>query len=218
MLLASSLAQAQCTKDIDCKGDRVCDAGKCTSPAPAAVTAGGATPDGATPNATGTATPAAGPEAGVALAGPSSPTSLPGPALSPVPAGATTSLGADEPALRRRSRAALVSGIVMVSVGPIALLGALVAKNSQDKCDKALETDYPTHVLPTSERYRVDECNAYSAPVYMFSIGGAVLIAAGVPLIIYGGKNVPTQPKTGSLRVLPWAGPDSGGLKLRLEL
>lgn len=213
MFLASALAQAQCTKDIDCKGDRVCDAGKCTSPAPAPVTADGATPDGATPNVTGTATPAAGPEAG-----PSNPTSPQGPALGPAPAAATTSLGADEPALRPRSRAALVSGIVMVSVGPIALLGALVAKNSQDKCDKALETDYPTHVLPTSERYRVDECNAYSAPAYVFGIGGAVLIAAGVPLIIYGGKNVPTRPKTGSLRVLPWAGPDSGGLKLRLEL
>ena len=217
MFLASALAQAQCTKDIDCKGDRVCDAGKCTSPAPAPATADGATPDGAAPNATTTASPA-GPAAGAALAGPNSPTSAQGPALGPAPAGATTSLGADEPALRPRSRAALVSGIVMVSVGPIALLGALVAKNSQDKCDKALETDYPTHVLPTSEKYRVDECNAYSAPVYVFSIGGAVLIAAGVPLIIYGGKNVPTQPKTGSLRLLPWAGPDSGGLKLRLEL
>src|SRR5258705_5885548 len=32
VFLASALAQAQCTKDIDCKGDRVCDAGKCTSP------------------------------------------------------------------------------------------------------------------------------------------------------------------------------------------
>lgn len=114
----------------------------------------------------------------------------------------------------------MVSGIIMVSVGPIALLGALAAKSSQDKCDRALESDYPSHVLPTTEKYRVDDCNSYSVPIYVFGIGGAALIAGGIPLIIYGSKNVaaqPTQP-SGSLRVLPWAGPDSGGLKLRLEL
>ena len=32
VLLVSALANAQCTKDTDCKGDRVCEAGKCTSP------------------------------------------------------------------------------------------------------------------------------------------------------------------------------------------
>src|SRR5687768_15836360 len=35
-LLLHGVAAAQCTKDTECKGDRVCDAGKCTSPLPAA--------------------------------------------------------------------------------------------------------------------------------------------------------------------------------------
>src|SRR5688572_14980351 len=32
-LLWSQRAHAQCTKDLDCKADRVCDAGKCQAPA-----------------------------------------------------------------------------------------------------------------------------------------------------------------------------------------
>ena len=202
LLLASALAQAQCTKDIDCKGDRVCDAGKCKSPAPP-VAASPGTPEGATPPAS------------------AEPASAPAPQAAPTvqaPAAATAPLGPDEPEVRRRSRTAMVSGIIMVSVGPLALLGALAAKNAQDNCDQTLDRDYPTHMLPTSEKYRVDDCNAYSVPFYAFSISGAVLIAAGIPLIIYGAKTVPAQPTAGSLRVLPWASPDSGGLKLRLEL
>ncbi len=112
----------------------------------------------------------------------------------------------------------MIAGIVMVSVGPISLLGALAAKNAQEKCDTRLTQDYPDHRLPTSEKYRVDECNGYSTPLYLFGIGGALLTAAGLPLIIYGGKHLPAEPAAASLRVLPWAGPHSSGLKLRLEL
>jgi len=205
VLLASALAHAGCTKDTDCKGDRVCDAGKCTSP-----------PEGAqaTPPATDGAAPAPAP----ATAPVAPTTAAPPQQVAPTPPAATAPLGQDEPQVRRRSRPAMIGGILMASVGPIALLGALAAKNSQDNCDQKLQQDYPNNVLPTSEKYRVNDCNAYSLPVYIFSIGGALLIAAGVPLIIYGAKSVPTPPKSGSLHVLPWAGPDSGGLRLRLDL
>jgi len=124
----------------------------------------------------------------------------------------------DEPKTRRRSRGALVTGIAMASVGPIALLAALAAKNAQERCDDALLQDYPNRVLPTSQRYRVDECNDYSAPLYVFGIGGALLTAAGVPLIIYGAKKVPDDAPRATLQVLPWAGPGSSGLRLRLTL
>ena len=112
----------------------------------------------------------------------------------------------------------MIAGIVLVSVGPVALLGALAAKNGQEKCDTALERDYPDHRLPSSERYRVDECNSYSVPLYILGIGGALLTAAGIPMIIYGAKSVPNGPAKASLRVLPWANPEAGGLRLRLEL
>jgi hypothetical protein len=204
VLLASALAHAACTKDTDCKGDRVCDAGKCTSPPDATP----GTPP-ATDGASATPAPAAPPLT------PTPQQVAPTPA---VPAVAMAPLGPDEPQERRRSRPAMIGGILMASVGPVALLGALVAKNSQDNCDQRLQQDYPDNVLPTSEKYRVDNCNAYSLPIYIFGIGGAVLIAAGVPLIIYGAKSVPAPPKSGSLHVLPWAGRDSGGLRLRLDL
>lgn len=37
ILSVSTLARGECTKDTDCKGDRVCTAGACVDPAPAAV-------------------------------------------------------------------------------------------------------------------------------------------------------------------------------------
>ena len=112
----------------------------------------------------------------------------------------------------------MIAGIVMVSVGPISLLGALAAKNAQEKCDASLNNDYPEHRLPTSERYRVDDCNAYSTPLYLFGIGGALITAAGIPLIVWGGQHMPTAPAAAGLRVLPWAGPGSSGVNLRLDL
>jgi hypothetical protein len=112
----------------------------------------------------------------------------------------------------------MIGGIVMVSVAPIAFLVAVAAKNAQKDCDDALERDYPDHVLPTSERYRVDKCNGYSAPLYVFGIGGALMVGAGIPLIIYGAKKLPDAPPRAGLRVLPWAGVASGGVRLQLEL
>jgi hypothetical protein len=231
VLLVCGLANAQCTKDTDCKGDRVCEAGKCASPQlpPAPPAPPGSDTPGATAPASG-AEPAAGadPGQGTPAATPGTAEPAPGNALEPsvnlkvqpasgaAPAGATTPLGQDEPQTRRRSRAAMIAGIAMVSVGPIALLGALAAKNAQEKCDDDLRRDYPDHRLPPSERYRVDQCDEYSAPLYVFGIGGALLSVGGIPLIIYGGKSVPKT--SASLRVLPWAGPESTGLKLRLEL
>ncbi len=233
LLTVSAAASAQCTKDTDCKGDRVCEAGKCTSPAalppappappgsdaPGAAAVAPLAPAPAAPNAGGAA-PAAAPSdedepqapqaAGAPLAAEPEP-------VSALPPGALTPLGQDEPQTRRRNRNAMVAGIVMVSVGPIALLGALAAKNAQEKCDTSLEQRYPDHQLPTSEKYRADQCDGYSAPLYVFGIGGALLTVAGIPLIIYGAKQVPAG-SAASLRLLPWAGPESSGVKLRLEL
>jgi hypothetical protein len=198
--LFSSVASAQCTKDTDCKGDRVCEEGKCTAPV-------------ATPSAASPPSPAPVParEAAAPVARePASPLEAP-------PA-ATTSLEQDEPTTRRQSKPAMVAGIVMLSVTPIALLGALSAKNAQDKCDEQLQSDYPGHLLPESERYREDHCNSYSPAVYALGIGGAVLAVVGIPLLIYGAKSVPTGGSKASVQFVPWAGAQSGGLRLKLSL
>jgi hypothetical protein len=134
------------------------------------------------------------------------------------PVAATTPLDKDEPKVRRRSKGVMVAGIVAVSVGPIALLGALAAKNSQERCDEAIERDYPDHRLPTSEKYRAEDCDGYSVPLYIFGIGGALLTAGGIPMIVYGAKAMPEPPKSGRVDVLPWANRESGGVRLRLSL
>jgi hypothetical protein len=111
----------------------------------------------------------------------------------------------------------MATGIVLVSVAPIALLGALAASNAQEKCDEELQAQYPGHILPSSERYRAERCDDYSPAVYVLGIGGAVLAVAGIPLIIYGAPRVPDQ-KAARVQVLPWASANSGGVRLRWSL
>ncbi len=112
----------------------------------------------------------------------------------------------------------MVTGIIMVAIGPLALLGALSAKGSQEECDEDLERDYPNHRLPTSERYRLEKCDSYTAPLYVLGIGGAVMTVGGIPLIIYGAKNVSKPTPSAKLQVAPWATPQAGGVKVRLTL
>jgi hypothetical protein len=112
----------------------------------------------------------------------------------------------------------MVGGIVMVSAAPIALLVALSARNAQQGCDDRLLQDYPGGVLPSSQRYRVEDCDGYSVPIYLFGIGGVVLAAVGLPLIVYGAKGVPVQPASGSVQMVPWATREAGGLRLKLTL
>lgn len=229
VLLSSAVARAQCTKDIDCKADRVCEAGKCTWPAPtgnapsSASGEGAATPADAAPPETGAPAgaghddaPTGAPDSASPAAGRSLDTA-PDPGFQEGPALATQSLGQDEPRTRRRNRGLMVGGIVMASVGPLALLGALSARNSQKTCDEALEHRYPNGTLPESERARVERCDSYTTPLYVLGIGGAALIAAGVPMIIYGAKSVPA-PRSPQARVMPWATPSSGGVQLRVDL
>jgi hypothetical protein len=135
----------------------------------------------------------------------------------PAPLGATVALGQDEPATRRRSKAAMATGIVFLSIAPIALLGALTAKNAQERCDNELQTQYPGHILPVSERYRAERCDDYSLPIYVLGIGGAVLGGVGIPLIIYGAPRVPNE-KAARVQVAPWANTQSGGVRLRFTL
>jgi serine protease Do len=52
VLSVSSVAHAQCSKDTDCKGERVCEGGKCVAPAPPAAPPAGTPPAAAAPPAT----------------------------------------------------------------------------------------------------------------------------------------------------------------------
>ncbi len=108
-LCVASLAHAECTKDLDCKGERVCDAGQCVAlpMAPAAPPAAASTPAPAPAQA-----PAALPQ------------------LEPFPPQEKS----PPPKLVRHSKGMMVGGIVMVSLSPVALLIAGVAGLSKGLC------------------------------------------------------------------------------------
>jgi hypothetical protein len=102
----------------------------------------------------------------------------------------------------------MAGGIVMVSVAPVALIVSLITSLRQDACENGGSYNFGTE--------RVDDanCGRYDAGIYGGVILGVGLLGAGIPLIIIGGKREPL----GTASVAPWATPDSGGIKLRLEL
>lgn len=227
LLLAAAGARAQCTKDTDCKGERVCEAGKCTMPPPTpeaaptpavvAPVAAEAPAIAATPEAQPAAPAAASAEPGTPAA-----TTTPAaatPAATPAPALAVEPLP-EQPKLVRKSKPLMVTGIILSSVAPVALLAALAARNSQIDCDDALARTYPDHVVPAYARYEVERCDDYTTTMYAFGIAGGVMLAAGVPMIFYGARMVPNPAAAPAPRasLTPWATPQSGGLRLRLSL
>ena len=102
-------------------------------------------------------------------------------------------------------------GIVMVSVGPIALLAAMVTSFNKADCesyDSILDTASGSGY--SSSR----NCDRYNTPLYVSMISGVGLIGAGIPMIVIGGKKEPVA----TARLTPWASPNGGGLGLRVDL
>lgn len=230
LVLSAASASAQCTKDTDCKGERVCEAGKCTLPTPTQDPA--AAPAVVAPTVAADAPQPAGGEAPAVAPAPEPPPAAPaaapaGPSATATAAAATTSapLSAveplpEEPKLVRKSKPVMVMGIIFASIAPVALLGAVAARNSQIDCDDALERKYPDHIVPAYDRFEVERCDDYTTSMYTLGIAGGVLLAAGVPMIFYGARMVP-NPAAGTApraSLTPWATPQSGGLRLRLTL
>jgi len=114
----------------------------------------------------------------------------------------------------------MIAGIAMVSVGPLALLGSLAARSAQESCDEELENDYPDHRVPTSQQFRVERCDSYSAPMWILGLSGGVLTLTGIPLIIYGARSVPEPgpPRGASLQAAPFVTRGAAGLRLELQL
>jgi hypothetical protein len=201
-LLFGTSAHAQCSKDNDCKGDRVCEAGACVAPPPTAagdpVTGAVAAPSTATPSV-----PTANTETARA------------PAYAPPLAEPGTSPeSASEPekkvAMRRHSTGMMAGGIVMVSFVPVALLVAWVANLEQHSC----EGDGFLSIDGSESRGAGVNCGRFDPTIYGGLITAAALAGAGIPMIVIGGKKEPV----GLARVTPWATAHSLGLGLRLDL
>jgi hypothetical protein len=194
-LLFASVSHAQCSKDTDCKGERVCEQGSCVAGAPAATPAPAAPPDAAP------ATPANGAEAGAAA--PTNPFgSSAAPALVEAPL-------EPRPRMVRHSTGMMAGGIVMVSFVPIALLAAMVANLEQTACETG-------NYLSTDDAFSStgSDCDRFDKTIYGGLLGAAVLAGVGIPLIVIGGKKEPV----GTAQLAPWASPHGAGLGLRVDL
>jgi hypothetical protein len=201
-LLFASVSHAQCSKDTDCKGERVCEQGTCVTPSAALPPAPAPPPDAAagTGAAPVTATPVNGTDAGAATPrDPSGTSAAPPPAPVPVEV---------RPKMVRHSSGMMAGGIVMVSFVPIALLAAMVANLEQTACE-------------TGNYYSTDgfsamgsDCGRFDKTIYGGLFGAAALAGAGIPLIVIGGKKEPV----GTAQLAPWASPHGAGLGLRVDL
>jgi hypothetical protein len=182
-LAMTSLSQAQCSMDTECKGDRVCEEGTCVAPHPTPAT-----------STAPVATPAASAPAPV--------TSAPAEAAPP-----PRSTQVVDVRRKRHSTGMMAGGIVMVSFVPIALLAAWIADIQQNQCEIG-------YGLFASESTHGTNCDRYDPTIYGGLISAAVLLGAGVPMIIIGGKKEPAP----TAKLAPWASPQAAGLSLRLDL
>lgn len=211
VLSFTALAEAQCLKDTDCKGDRVCDAGACRAPT-AEVPQDPNGWDVGAAAATGTEAPAAA-EAPATARPPAAPV-VPGAARAAKPGAALemrepSADAPDErprPKMRRRSTGMMAAGIVMVSISPLALIGGAIMAAKQTECDAY-------DGLPGYRR----SCDANAGAALALTLTGLALVGAGIPLIVIGGKRVPAK-EPWQAQVLPYADPDGTGLRLRLQL
>jgi hypothetical protein len=113
VLFAARSAHAECTKDTECKGDRVCEAGSCVAPPPGSAPA-----------------PAQQPAAAPAPVAPAPVAPAP---VAPVPAPAVPV--ETKPKTKRYSPGMMVAGIFLASGGPIVLLLGIVENCSAPGCE-----------------------------------------------------------------------------------
>lgn len=163
-LLLSSTAHAQCSKDTDCKGDRVCESGVCKEAPPSAAPAA----------------PAAQPVAAAPVAAAPAPAAAPQVQYVQVPA-------QPPPKGERHSTGMMAGGIVMVSFVPVALLASLIASAEKSSCEMSED------VTVGSSLNSAYQCDRYDKTIYGGLIAAAALAGIGIPLIVIGGKREPVR-------------------------
>ncbi len=105
------------------------------------------------------------------------------------------------------------AGFVSAGVGVAALAGGVVV----GLMAKGKETDAQNMcrgtVCPESAESKFDSAKSLATLSNVFIIGGGVLTAAGIGMVVFGGhKSEPTKSAAVTLRVLPALGRDSAAL------
>ncbi|WP_437312644.1 hypothetical protein [Sorangium sp. So ce385] len=133
------------------------------------------------------APPVSGPAAPPARAA-APPASASGAALAPVAGRAPSP--PPQPLTRRRSKGMMVTGIVLTSIGAVALLGGGLALAASS----ATDTD-PEYTDPFEEELGYEEDASATEAGVALILGGVVFAGVGIPLAIIGGRKVPVQPE-----------------------
>ncbi len=109
----------------------------------------------------------------------------------------------------RRSPGMMTAGIIVTSAAPVVLVaGVLASTNALDGCRASVATGYSV------DSYQ--ECDQESAHrIYAVLAVSAVMLGAGIPMIIIGAKKVPNTPADNAL-LLPYAAPGRAGLTLHV--
>jgi hypothetical protein len=146
------------------------------------------------------------------------PAATPGPApagdVQPLPAGNQPGTPADD-APKKGSPLRLV-GFIAAGVGGAALIGGVVTGVMAKSKDKKATDACTNKVCPTSAEADFDSAKSLATVTNVLFIGGGVLAAAGVGLIIVGGKSSGESPKSVAsaprLRLTPVAATDGAGI------
>jgi hypothetical protein len=124
----SAWAHGQCTKDVDCKAEQICETGKCADLAPTA--AAEASESAATPPATAVAPRVLGPPRVISIESP------------PVE---------EPPHFERRSTALMAGGVVATSVGMVAVVIGILSSGST--CYRELSDGFSVEHCERSPNY-----------------------------------------------------------------
>jgi hypothetical protein len=153
-------------------------------------------------------------EFGAAAAAPVAAGPEPAGTVQPLPAGNQPgSPPADE---RKKGSPLRLVGFVAAGVGGAALVGGVVTGLMAKSKDKKATDACTDKVCPTSAEADFDSAKSLATVTNVLFIGGGVLAAAGVGLIIVGGSSSGENPKAAAsaprLRLTPVAGTDGAGL------
>ncbi len=159
----------------------MCEAGKCVTAPPAAPA----------PPAVAPAQPDAAAAAPVATKQPASAGREPPPDAPP------------KPRMQRHSTGMMVGGIVMVSLAPVALVVAGVARLGKGICDI------------DDERGCDDD---YDPTIYGSLLTGVVLLGVGIPLLVVGAKKEPVEEDVARATITPWLTSNAAGVGLRVDM
>jgi hypothetical protein len=96
----------------------------------------------------------------------------------------------------------MVGGIVMVSLAPVALVVAGVARLGKGICDI------------DDERGCDDD---YDPTIYGSLLTGVVLLGVGIPLLVVGAKKEPVD-GTATATISPWLTSNAAGVGLRVDM